>query len=199
MKIVLATPLYPPDTAIIAVYCKELAHRLKDHHEVSIVSYTPIPEKLDGVKTVSANRLLPLPLRLFSFMRTLWKARGVDIIYAQNGASVELPLALMSRVMRTPIVFHLGDAHAVQAIQNNNRLSKTFNMILNRSAAVISPPQHRPLLDNNAANVTYCAEPIPKPEVLPFQNTSDQRIEDFTTSWQEHISILETTFNHVTK
>ena len=60
MKIVLATPLYPPDTEPTALYC-ELAKRLgqEKHHQVTIVTYGA-PRTNTWVAIIAVDKNKPL-------------------------------------------------------------------------------------------------------------------------------------------
>src|SRR5438105_15127744 len=108
MKIVLASPLYPPDIAQPAPYIKELAMRLRARHSVALVVYGELPEKVDGVKIVSVSKRLPLIIRLIKFMFALARAcADADVIYAENGASIELPLALVRYFTHARVLIHI--------------------------------------------------------------------------------------------
>ena len=75
MKIILTAPMYPPETAKPALYVKELAKRLKEKkHEIVVITYSNIPEKVPGVRIVAINKRLPLPIRLFLFVIALMRA-----------------------------------------------------------------------------------------------------------------------------
>jgi len=110
MRIVIATPLYPPEIAGPAPYIKELARRLSKDTEVTIVAYARLPEQVPGVHIIAVDKRRPLPLRLFAYLRALARAaRDADAIYAINGASVELPVLIVSFFSRTPLFFGIGD------------------------------------------------------------------------------------------
>jgi hypothetical protein len=174
MKIVLATPLYPPDIAEPAPYVKELAKRLKLHHEVTIVAYGHLPEKVPGVKIVAVpkNRMLPLRLIDYTF-KLLQAARGADIIYAQNGASVELPAALITLAICRPLIMGLGDASAHSRAAHKRVLGLIERFALGRAKAVV------PII------------PPERPEILPFEPKPEAALHAYEKSWGEHVRQLE--------
>ena len=96
MKIVLAYSTLPARNRGASPVCKELAKRLSGRHAVTIVAYTRLPEKVSGVSIIVVDKHKPLFIRLvvyfFTLLRAAWHA---DIVYAMNGASVELPAALV--------------------------------------------------------------------------------------------------------
>ena len=74
MKIVIATPLYPPEIAESAIYSKKISELLtKEGNETTVITYTKIPEEIVGVKIISINKQMPLPIRLFVYTKKLLK------------------------------------------------------------------------------------------------------------------------------
>ena len=97
MKIVFATPIYPPEIGGPAVYSKKLGEGLVGRgHKVIIVSYS-------GLKKY------PQPLRIFLyFLRLFQKSFGCDSIYAFNLISCGLPSCWVSMVLRKKFYIRLG-------------------------------------------------------------------------------------------
>lgn len=180
MKIVLATPLYPPDIEEPAPYTKELARRLtKNGHVVAVVAYGRLPEQVPGVRIIAIDKRRPLVVRLASFTRTLWRmAHTVDIVYAQNGASVELPLTLVSLFVRKPFVIRIGDTRAAEHAARHTVLGAIHRLALRR------------------ARTTITDTPRPRPEVLPFVSAPTEAQHAYEASWGEHIKKLLESFNH---
>lgn len=99
MKIVIATPLYPPDVGGPATYAKALEDALPSHGvEVVLVSF-------------HAVRHLPKGIAHLVYAFKLFRAsRGCDAILALDPASVGLPAAIIARLTRTPFVVKIvGD------------------------------------------------------------------------------------------
>jgi len=113
MRIVIATPLYPPDIAEPAPYAKELARRLSEDHSVTVVLFGRLPEEVPRVSFVTVDKRVWLPIRLFRYLKALWSVtKDADILYALDGASVELTAGLLSLVRRVPIIINQGDQDA---------------------------------------------------------------------------------------
>jgi glycosyltransferase involved in cell wall biosynthesis len=112
MKILLATPLYPPEIGGPATYTKELAEQLKDKHNLKIVAYTQKnPEQIEGVELIFVDKFKPLFYRLFKFFLAVLKhSKDVDIIYVQNALAAGLPAMLAGKLRKKPVVLKfVGD------------------------------------------------------------------------------------------
>lgn len=107
MRILLITPLYPPDLGDQAIYIKELAIRLSKNASVELLTYGDYPEEIPEVKITTVSKRLPLIVRLGAFFLQLWQAsQGTDIIYVSDGASVGLPALLLSWLRSAHLVRH---------------------------------------------------------------------------------------------
>lgn len=129
MKIILATPVYPPEIGGPATYTKELATRLREEHEIVIVAYASTSEILPGTTLYIASKRRPLPLRLLKYTFDLFRAsHGADVIYVQNAMAAGLPAALVSMVRGIPLVLKfVGDEaweHASQERRTKKRLEE---------------------------------------------------------------------------
>ena len=180
MKIVLVTPLYPPDTAEPAPYIKELAGHLSTQHDVTIVTYGHLPEEVSGVRIIAVSKRQPRLLRLIRYTHALFKAvRTVDIIYTQNGASVELPVGIVSRLTGVPVIARIGDAFAHERAERVAILGSIERFMLDRACEVVTH------------------DPVKRPEILPFASRPDAALRAYAASWEEHLEVLEDTFAHV--
>ncbi len=177
MKIVLATPLFPPDIAEPAPYVKELAKRLARRHSVTVVAYGNLLEKVQGVELVAVDKRQPLPVRLLIFLFALLKASaGARLIYIQNGPSVELPAGLVARLLRKPLCMRLGDSAAHEYAQTHAWRRAIERFALRRARTINAPSMARP-------------------EILPLEPWPDVPLAQWEASWQAHIEELEKTFN----
>ncbi|MBP6858747.1 MAG: glycosyltransferase family 4 protein [Candidatus Pacebacteria bacterium] len=119
MKIVIATPIYPPEIGGPATYTKELCERLHNTHNITVVAYTDVGESFEGTKLVRVSKHRPLPVRLLRYFMTLFReARGADLIYVQNAMAAGLPTALACMILRKPFVLKfVGDEAWERATQ----------------------------------------------------------------------------------
>ncbi|HEV7449304.1 MAG TPA: glycosyltransferase family 4 protein [Candidatus Paceibacterota bacterium] len=127
MKVILATPLYPPEIGGPATYTKELSERLRDVHAITIVAYATTSEKIPGTTLITVSKRRTLPVRLLKYVWVLFKAaRKADVIYAQNAVASGFPAALVSMATGVPFVIKfVGDEaweRAAQLRQTNKQL-----------------------------------------------------------------------------
>lgn len=98
-KILIATGIYPPDIGGPASYSKAL--------------FEEFPKKGISVEILSFGevRFLPKIIRhIFYFLKTIFRARGCDVIYAQDPVSVGLPAMLASKILRKKFILKIvGD------------------------------------------------------------------------------------------
>lgn len=179
MRILIATPLFPPDIAEPAPYVKELATRLSASDQVTVLMYGHLPEKVSGVPYVCIDKRAHLLTRLYQYSRALLRAsRDADVVHVLNGPSTELPALILTLFSRTPVVFQIGDprAHAQASIH------WYFN-ILER-------------LVRMRAHVVLTSVPLPKPEVLPFAPRPTEALLAYEHSWELHLDMLRTHFDY---
>lgn len=119
MKIVLATPVYPPEIGGPATYTKELCERWEDEHDITIVAYANTVEKIPGTKLIAVEKRWPLPVRLALFTwRLFGAAQKADVIYVQNAVAAGLPAALVGTLLHKPVVLKfVGDEAWERATQ----------------------------------------------------------------------------------
>ncbi|MFZ3043619.1 MAG: glycosyltransferase family 4 protein [Minisyncoccia bacterium] len=131
MKIILATPVYPPEIGGPATYTKELATRLRDTHEIVIVAYASTSEIIPGTTLYIASKQRPLPLRLFKYTFDLFRAsRGADVIYVQNAMAAGLPAALVSMLRGIPLVLKFVGDEAWERASQERRTKKRLEEFL---------------------------------------------------------------------
>ncbi len=201
MRALLVTPLYPPDIAGPAPYVKELAKRLTPMHSMAILTYGHIPESVDGVRIISVEKSSILPVRLWRFFWALKKeAKGFDVIYAQNGPSVELPLLFFLFLQRTPVILRLGDAVPLQYALTKPLLHRLIMGLIKKADHVVTHDELEPsirtlLIAVPHARSTIMPRPLTRPEVLPFVSINDTTLHSYETSWNDHTKALVTLFS----
>jgi len=182
MHIILTSALYPPDIAVPAPYVKELASRLSENHSVSVVTYGNIPEKVKGVEIISIPKHSSILTRLFLYTIALIKAsKKADILYSQNGASVELPVTLSSWITKIPVIHHYGDPGA-HARAQSHRIFKTIEKLLEARS------------QNKISSI-----PTAKPEVFPLEPRPVTDLRDWEESWSIHVNELTQVCNTILK
>lgn len=174
MKLLIVTPLYPPDIGNPAPHIKELTKRLAVKHQITVISYQKFPEKIPGVTFISINKQQPLPLRLISFTLKLRQAiQDADVAYVENGASVELPLGIITPFLRKPFIIHVGDNIAHSKMQKNSIIKFIINFMRSRAISIITQ------------------SPNVRPEILPYMPHPTEEIKKYEESWEMHMDILK--------
>lgn len=128
MKIVLATPIYPPDIGGPATYTKELETRLGKNHQVVVVAYADIPSS-QTVKIISTR--LPLPIRLWKFGSVLWhESKHADVIYVQNAMAAGLPATIVGLLRKKPVILKFVGDEAWERASEHKKTVKRLEAFL---------------------------------------------------------------------
>ena len=179
MKILIVTPLYPPDTEPMAKYVKELAKRLSVKHKIAILTYGHIPEKVSDVNVITVGKNKPILVRLFLFtMKLLIMSFKKDIIYVQNGPSVEIPIGFLANIIKKLMVLRIGDEIAEKRSYKNKIIIFFKNIARKKFKFIIKD------------------SPLQKPELFPFKEAPSKKLEEYQKSWDEHIDSLNKIFQN---
>ncbi len=193
MRILLITPLYPPDIAGTAPYVKELAERLASAHTVTILTYGHIPELVPNVIIHTVEKSSLLPIRIFHFcIKLISLTRYTDIVYMQNGPSVELPMLTLSFFSRTPCIMRIGDEKSAHHSLNTPLLKNLLLMTSKRMRLLLT--HSKKTLPASLQNLRLIPSPDARPEILPFSEYPKDAYERFEQSWNEHVSTLLSLF-----
>lgn len=221
MKILITTPLYPPEIAEIAVYSKTLAEKLSINHKITLLAYANHPLKAQGFSFIYVLKNKNFFTRIFLFFKALIKnINNQEILFLQSGISASLPAFLIAKIKNKKIVFrYFEDEPEKRAQIKTNRFKiiiiKTIQkIILKYSDTIICSTK---LLKEKLINIyktqnnkiTIIEDPQNKKIILPFrkdkipqellQNTYVKNIlekgnEENKISWEEHVLKLEKQF-----
>jgi hypothetical protein len=194
MRIIVVTPLYPPDIKEPAPYAKEIATRLAPHHVMTVLAYNHVPEEIAHVRLVSIEKSEPTLMRVIRFFIALrFLAKNADVLYVQNGPSVELPLLtyLLTTRKHPRIVVRLGDTVPLKNPSLHPFTSWVTKKLLVHADVVVSHEDTRTIYEIDTVTLP---RPLPKPEWLPFEHEHDTK--RYEESWNEHTSTLLTYFCH---
>lgn len=127
MRIILATPLYPPEIEDLSVYVKDLAEQLKNQHQITILAYASQPEKISGVNIVVVNKRQPLVVRILRYTFKLFRmSRQADVIYAQNAVVAGLPAIIVQWLLGIPVVINFAEDEAWKRAIHSQATSKSL-------------------------------------------------------------------------
>jgi len=114
MKLLILTPLFPPDIGAPASYVKTLLSQLTEH-EVTLLLYGYLPEAAGKTNMIVLDKRQPRALLLIKSFFTLLKVgRKVDLIIINNGPSTELPAWAVSFFLNTPMILCQSDPLAIK-------------------------------------------------------------------------------------
>lgn len=192
MRILIATPLYPPDIADTALYVKELATRLSIQHEVTILAYSHIPEAIPKVRIVTVEKSAHLFARLIRFTKLLFTLiRSNEVVLAQNGPSVEIPLFLVHFFSTKKIIFEIRDIVAYQHTTTSFLYRIPFLLACFSAHTILSSFEG----NRNTRSRTYiCTLPRTRPEILPFSTYPEEAFRLYEDTWGTHVRELTTHF-----
>jgi len=175
MKLLILSPLFPPDTGAPAPYVKNLVPHLSGH-EVTLVVYGHLPEAVDRAKIITLDkRWFKLKLLLRSFLTLLKEGRSADLVIINNGPSTELPAWAASFFFKTPITLCLSDPIATKISQSG--LRKIINSLFcARVQKKVSLPEDE--------RVFLPAERLPFAE---FDEEAEKKKLDW---WRKHVTEL---------
>lgn len=119
MRILLATPIYPPEIGGPATYTKELASRLAKAEQITIATFADKAEVIEGTLLKLVAKSQPTLSRLTQFFfLCLREGAKAQVIYAQNAVAAGLPAALAGMLLRKPVVLKfVGDEAWERATQ----------------------------------------------------------------------------------
>ncbi|MFA6307390.1 MAG: glycosyltransferase [Patescibacteria group bacterium] len=127
MKIIVATPLYPPEIERLSVYTRDLAKYLSVDNQLTILAYANQTEEDSNINIVKVNKNQPLLWRLFYYTWALLKlAKQADIIYAQNAVASGLPAIIVKYLSGKPVLINFLEDEAYKRAINLNLTNKSW-------------------------------------------------------------------------
>lgn len=135
MKILLTTPIFPPEIGGPATYTDEISRRLAGKgHNVSVVTFADTRPEIKDIKVtpVRLNYRFLGSLRRQSrlFFTILRAVRGMDLIYAQGAVVVGFCSLIIGKLARKPVlVKFVGDVAWEQAV-NTGKTKKSLEDFL---------------------------------------------------------------------
>lgn len=111
MKIVLATPIFPPESGGPGTYTCVIAERLSRAHNVVVVTYSDNPTPLPFARVVAIHKSQRVISRLWKYTFALiHELRDADVVYAQNAVASGFPAVIAGMLRRKPVIIKMvGD------------------------------------------------------------------------------------------
>lgn len=131
MKIIVATPLYPPEGEKIAVYAQRLAKHLAVNHQVTVLTYGYKIAPVNNLSVIVIDKTKPLLLRLFNYFKSLFfLAKNHDLIYLQNAGAIGLPAILVKYLTGRPVVINFFEDEAFKRAFNQGLTDQPLEVFL---------------------------------------------------------------------
>lgn len=195
MKIIITTPLFPPEIAEPAPYVKKVSQYLAKKHEPSILAYSNAPKNSlnSNIKSIAKNQATPLRL-LSYFFKLLHITKNSDIIYAQSGISTSLSSVLVGMIRNKNVIYRFSEDESWErskrlGLTSKNSLkdflkSNPFNFkilfikylqtfVLKKSIIIITPSKYFKNIVSNyykipQEKIKVIYNPYPKGILFPF-------------------------------
>jgi glycosyltransferase involved in cell wall biosynthesis len=135
MKILLATPIFPPEIGGPATYSYEISRRLvKKGHGVRVVTFADTKPNVKDVEVMPVRLnygfLGSIRRQLRLFFTLLRAARGMDLFYAQGAVVVGFCSLIVGKLLKKPVaVKFVGDVAWEQAV-NTAKTTKLLEEFL---------------------------------------------------------------------
>lgn len=133
MKIIVATPLYPPEIERLSVYSKDLAKHLQADHQVTVLVYANQVEENANINIIIVDKAQPLFIRLFKYTWSLFKlAKKHDLIYVQNAVAAGLPAIIVKYLIKKPVIINFAEDEAWKRAVNLRLTDKSLEEFLQK-------------------------------------------------------------------
>lgn len=131
MKVIIATPLFPPEIEDIANYSRDIATHLKENNQVQILTYAGPVEEIAGLEIFTINKRQFLLIRIFKyFIKLLKLAKFADIIYVQNSVAVSWPAILVKIITGRKVIINFIEDEAWKRSRHLHLTDKSWQAFL---------------------------------------------------------------------
>ncbi len=142
MKILIVSPIFPPETRGPAIYCYELAGQLDNP---TVITFTPSPIPVGNVKIISIPQNGGLLIRQIRLTSQILRA-NCDLIYAQGADVVGFASVLAGKILHKPVIIKfVGDLSVEMERDFHKKISYLFwitKITLNLADKIIFPAKH---------------------------------------------------------
>lgn len=175
MRILIVTPLYPPDLGALSAYVKNCVKKAKKSQEITVATYGHIPEQLPNVRIICTDKRLPTFVRTLLFTYRLWKAsRGQNLLYVSDGASVGVPAVLVSWIRQIPLIRFVMADEARERLEQMTRTQIDQELFMKSPAPTVKIRHIRALQNWVLRQSTKC--------VFPHQQLKDKFVSYYSLS-----------------
>lgn len=135
MRILITTPIWPPEIGGPATYIKELVARLPKTYQPTILAFADNPEIPEGpFQTVSKKN--PAIIRQIIFIKKiLGLGKNMDLIYAQNAMAAGVPSVIAAKLLKKPLILKFVGDNAWESAFRHGQTKKLLEDFLKKPDA----------------------------------------------------------------
>lgn len=151
MKLLITTPIFPPEVRGPATYVWNLSRKLAERgDQVVIITFTPSPQKLSGARIISvpqSGNFLTRQSRLFTAI--FKEGKATDLIYSQGADVVGLASVVAGKLLHKKVVIKFVGDLSVELARDNNKMGFSLRLVelatwlaLHLVNMIVFPAQH---------------------------------------------------------
>ncbi len=133
MKILITTPVWPPEIGGPATYTKELAQKLKNQHQITVAAFADKPEIIEGIHLTATSKRRPLFIRQIIYLKTILAlGKKSDLIYTQNAMAAGVPSVIVSKLLGKPLILKFVGDSAWESAFRSGKTKKLLDDFLHK-------------------------------------------------------------------
>lgn len=147
-KILITTPIFPPESRGPAIYTAELARQLgRKRIGSTIITFTKDPIEIKGIKIISIPTGGGIIGRQTKLIQKIWEiGKDSDIIYAQGADVVGFVSVIAGKLLHKPVVIKfVGDLSVEMERDFHKKIVYLFfitKITLNLADKIVFPAKH---------------------------------------------------------
>ncbi len=209
MKVLISTPLFPPEAHYPAKFSKSLAENISQYHEVSLLVFGDSPEQISSVNIVSISKKKNFLKKIFLFLQKSYKPiSNSDIIILNQAGLFSFLTFILAKMKNKKIITKIKEDEVEERkkqfqMSSNNPKIKLINLVqkivLKNSDTIIFDNEN---LKNNLSkkyflpeNKIYVLKHPKNKEVFPFENEE----EEARKQKEEWLNYTQNFLNHLKK
>ncbi|HUU65016.1 MAG TPA: glycosyltransferase family 4 protein [Dehalococcoidales bacterium] len=137
MKILITTPIFPPEIGGPATYTLEVSRRLKERgHQIRVVTFTDSKPEVEDLTVIPVRLHYPMLGSILRqtrlFFTILRAARGMELIYSQGPVVVGLCSLIVGKLLRKPVVVKFVGDIAWENAVNQGKTAQLLEAFLHQ-------------------------------------------------------------------
>ncbi len=210
MRILISTPLFPPETAYPAAFAKNLSLLLSEKNIVTVLAFVEAPEKVDNVNIISVSKKQNLAKRLTIFTYRLFQeVKNHDLVIVKQAGISSLLTVIVSKLFGKYIILKMKEDEVIERIRQFSLKEKSFkvwqiaytqkivlkfsNIVIFDNLEIQNILQNRHNLRENKLKVATHPEQKHLPPFLNEENLQKEK-QVIIKEWESYLKFLEKHF-----